>query len=156
MKELYNLLIVIILCVVYLVAYSKVQLVFFNRKFGIRTHAISILYLSSILSGGIILLDISKVISDAFVFFYGQSLWKTVQYTMLFFVGAFIFAWVLFFISFSVTSLLTKENEKSEFIKNNIELALLHSIVLILISLIVAPSLLHYFTTFIPYPERPF
>ncbi|MFM7681396.1 MAG: hypothetical protein ACKO7P_01435 [Bacteroidota bacterium] len=156
MKELVNLLVIVLLSITYLVVYSKIQLVFFNRKFGIRTNAITILYISSILSAGIILIDISKVISDAYNFFYAQSMAKTFQFTVLFFIGAFIFAWLLFYISFSLTSLLTKEDEKTQLIANNIELSLLHSIILVLLALIIAPSLLHYFATFIPYPERPF
>ena len=55
-----------------------------------------------------------------------------------------------------VIGLLTPEKEEDELVKNNIELALIHSIILISLSFIIAPALTQIASEFIPYPKMPF
>ena len=67
-----------------------------------------------------------------------------------------LFSLGLFHVSFLITGMLTTESEKDELSKNNIEVALLHSIILISLSFIIAPALTKIASSFIPYPELPF
>jgi uncharacterized membrane protein YjfL (UPF0719 family) len=67
-----------------------------------------------------------------------------------------IFSLVFFRFSFLITALLTKEKEEDELIKNNIELALIHAVILIALSYVIAPSLIQIASKFIPYPKLPF
>jgi hypothetical protein len=53
-------------------------------------------------------------------------------------------------------SLITKEDEKVELNKNNIELALVHGTILIIIAFLVGPALSQFAASFIPYPKLPF
>ena len=48
------------------------------------------------------------------------------------------------------------ENEKIELDKNNIELACLHTIVLLILTIVITPALIALASQFIPYPEMPF
>lgn len=156
MKEIINLLLIVLLSIIYLVFYTKIQQQFFNRKFGIKNNALTILFLSSLLSSGIVLIDISKAISDAFSFFYNDNIINGVFYCAIFFVVAFLFSLSLFHLSFTLTSILTKEDEKKELLENNLELSIVHGLVIVILSLVIAPNLLQLFSSFIPYPDRPF
>lgn len=157
MKDLLNIVLLIVLGVVYLMSFTKVQLVYFNKLSSTRTNAISILFLSSIFAAGLILFDISKSMSDAYNFFYGQNNFgMAFLYLGLYFLGAWGFSIGLFHASFFLVSMLTKENEKSELMKNNVEIALIHAAVLLILSLMIAPALSSFASSFIPYPVLPF
>lgn len=156
MKEFINLIIIVLLSIVYLVMYTKIQQQFFNKKFALKNNALTILFLSSLLSSGIVLIDISKAISDAFNFYYSDNLFFGAIFSVLFFAGAFGFSLGLFHLSFSLTSFLTKEDERTELLNNNIELSIIHSLVIVILALVIAPALLQLFSSFIPYPDRPF
>jgi len=157
MKEFLNILLLLILGIVYLISFTKVISAHLNKMVAQRNNAVIALYLSVIASAGIILIDVSKVISDAFTFFYdSNNIGKGILFSGLFFVGAWIYSFAQFHLSFLVVSLLTKENEKTELNNNNIENAMLHGVVLIILAFLVGPSLSALASSFIPYPELPF
>lgn len=157
MKELLNVLLLVLLGVVYLMSFTKIQEAYFNKLTTTRTNAISILYISSILAAGLVLFDISKTMTDAYNYFYDKDdFGSAFLYLGLYFVGAWVFSFGLFRSSFFLVSRLTKEDEKSELMNNNIELALVHAAVLLILSLMVAPALSSFAGSFIPYPELPF
>ena len=157
MRDLINILILVVLGVVYLMSFTKVQATYFNKLSANRTNAISILYISSILAGGLVLFDISKTMTDAYNFFYDENkLGSAFLYIGLYFASAWIFSLGLFHASFFLVSKLTKEDEKAELLKNNVEIALVHAAVLLILSLMVAPALSSFAGSFIPYPELPF
>jgi hypothetical protein len=157
MKEIINIALLIFFGVLYLTSFTKVQSLYFNNIWKVRSNAISALYLGSILSAGIVLIDISKSMTDAFSYFYDQSqLVNAFLYLMLYFISAWAFSLGLFHVSFLLVSMITKENEKIELANNNLELALVHSAILILLALVVAPALSQLASSFIPYPELPF
>lgn len=156
MKELINVFVIIMLGIIYLVTFTKIQQYYFNKKYVIKNNALTILMLASIIASGIILIDISTAISEVYNYFYDFNLKKGILYMSAFFLLSFIISLCLFHVTFLSVSLLTKEQEKEELIKNNIELSLIHSITLIILSFVIAPALLAFFTSFIPYPELPF
>ena len=133
MKEIINIILLMILGIVYLVAFTKIISAFLNKLTTQRNNAIITLFISAIAAAGIVVIDISKVISDAFLF------------SFLFFHG-----------SFFLVSLITKDDEKVELNKNNIELALVHGTILIIIAFLVGPALSQFAASFIPYPKLPF
>ncbi len=59
-------------------------------------------------------------------------------------------------LSFIIIGYLTPEDEKVELNKNNIELACLHTIVLVILTVVITPALIALASQFIPYPEMPF
>ena len=52
--------------------------------------------------------------------------------------------------------MITKENEKIELQANNIELSLIHGVVLLVLSFLIGPALNQLANSLIPYPELPF
>jgi hypothetical protein len=157
MKDLLNIGLLIVLGVLYLMSFTKIQASYFNKLSTTRTNAISILYISSILAAGLVLFDISKTMTDAYNFFYEQNnLGAAFLYLGLYFVGAWGFSIGLFHASFFLVSKLTKEDEKAALAANNVEIALVHAAVLLMLSLMIAPALSSFASSFIPYPELPF
>ena len=67
-----------------------------------------------------------------------------------------IFSLVFFRLSFIVVGLLTPENEEDELMKNNIEIAAIHAIILIALSFVISPALIQIASEFIPYPKTPY
>lgn len=157
MKEIINIALLIIFGVLYLTSFTKIQSMYFNKIWKVRSNAITILYLGSILSAGIVLIDISKSMNDAYSYFYDQDQFvNALFFLFLYFIGAWVFSLGLFHSSFILVSIITKENEQNELSNNNSELALVHAAIIILLSLVVAPTLAQLASSFIPYPELPF
>jgi hypothetical protein len=55
-----------------------------------------------------------------------------------------------------IVGFITPENEDDELIKNNIELAILHAVILISLAIMLAPALVKIEAQFIPYPKMPY
>lgn len=157
MKELSNIAILLILAIIYLVSYAKVISKYLNSFFGVTNNATTTLFISSLAASGILLLSVSKVISDSYFYFYSNnSIGKAIGYSIGFCFGTWVFAVLFFFLSFQITSLLTKENEKESIRKNNVELALVHASMLVILSLTISSALVSWAISFIPYPKLPF
>jgi len=157
MKEIINILLLLILGIAYLVAFTKIISGFLNKITTQRNNAIITLFISAIAAAGIVIIDISKVISDAFSFFWDNSqIALAIGFTLLLFIGSWIFSLLLFHGSFFLVSLITKEDEKVELNKNNIELALVHGVIIIIIAFLIGPALSQFASIFIPKPELPF
>jgi hypothetical protein len=147
----------VILAIIYLALFTKVQTVFFNKKIVTKNNATTILFIASLLSSGIVLFDISKAISEAFNFFVKEKKYlEAVINISLYFVGAWIFSWCIFRLSFFMVSSFTKEDEIYELKNNNVELSLIHGFILIILAFIVSPALSDLALSFIPYPKMPF
>ena len=147
----------VILAIVYLSLFTKVQTLFFNKKIVTKNNSTTILFIASLLAAGIVLFDISKAMTDAFNYYvqekkYGEGILSI----SLYFVGAWLFSWSIFRLSFFIVSAFTKEDEIQELKKNNVELSLIHSFILLIISFVVAPALSDLAISFIPYPKMPF
>ena len=147
----------VILAIVYLSLFTKVQTLFFNKKIVTKNNSTTILFIASLLAAGIVLFDISKAMTDAFNYYvqekkYGEGIISI----SLYFVGAWLFSWSIFRLSFFIVSAFTKEDEIQELKKNNVELSLIHSFILMIISFVVAPALSDLAISFIPYPKMPF
>jgi uncharacterized membrane protein YjfL (UPF0719 family) len=90
-------------------------------------------------------------------FLISQNEWaKAIGFALLFFAGMWIFSYVLFRVTFFITGFLTPESELNELRKNNIEIALVHAIIILVLSFVLAPAITRVASHFVPYPTLPF
>ena len=146
-----------ILSIFYLFTFARVQSNFFDKYLEEKNAAILIVFGSSLLAAGINLNHISYTSSDAMRFLISQNEWaKAIGFALLFFAGMWIFSYVLFRITFFITGFLTPESELNELRKNNIEIALVHAIIILVLSFVLAPAITRVASHFVPYPTLPF
>jgi len=146
-----------ILSIFYLFTFARVQSNFFDKYLEEKNAAILIVFGSSLLAAGINLNHISETSSDAMRFLISQNeRAKAIGFSLLFFAGMWIFSYVLFRITFFITGFLTPESELNELRKNNIEIALVHAIIILVLSFVLAPAITRVASHFVPYPTLPF
>ena len=146
-----------ILSIFYLFTFARVQSNFFDKYLEEKNAAILIVFGSSLLAAGINLNHISDTSSDSMRFLISQNEWaKAIGFALLFFAGMWIFSYVLFRITFFITGFLTPESELNELRKNNIEIALIHAIIILVLSFVLAPAITRVASHFVPYPTLPF
>jgi uncharacterized membrane protein YjfL (UPF0719 family) len=146
-----------ILSIFYLFTFARVQSNFFDKYLEEKNAAILIVFGSSLLAAGINLNHISDTSSDAMRFLISQNEWaKAIGFALLFFAGMWVFSYVLFRITFFITGFLTPESEINELRKNNIEIALVHAIIILVLSFVLAPAITRIASHFVPYPTLPF
>lgn len=146
-----------ILSIFYLFTFARVQSNFFDKYLEQKNAAILIVFGSSLLAAGINLNHISDTSSDAMRFLISQNEWaKAIGFALLFFAGMWVFSYVLFRITFFITGFLTPESELNELRKNNIEIALVHAIIILVLSFVLAPAITRVASHFVPYPTLPF
>ena len=146
-----------ILSIFYLFTFARIQSNFFDKYLEEKNAAILIVFGSSLLAAGINLNHISDTSSDAMRFLISQNEWaKAIGFALLFFAGMWIFSYVLFRITFFITGFLTPESELNELRKNNIEIALIHAIIILVLSFVLAPAITRVASHFVPYPTLPF
>jgi hypothetical protein len=156
-KNSADLLILLTLGIVYLFSFAKMKNFFFSKYGNTKNNALTILYLSSLVASAVNLIQISEAASDAILFFFKyDNILKAILYAVSFFAVSWAFSLVLFQFSFFIVSLLTKEDETDELIKNNTEIAWLHAIILVSLTFVIAPAIVKIAVSFIPYPELPF
>jgi hypothetical protein len=157
-SEIIILFFLMVLGINYLYFFAKIQSRFFQRlSQPKKNHAVLIVFISSLISASINLIHIADLTADAARFFlkYGNFL-NSILFAVAFVVGMWLFSLILFRVSFLIVGLLTNEKEEDELIKNNIELALIHAVILISLSFVIAPALVKIAAEFIPYPKMPF
>ncbi len=146
-----------ILSIFYLFTFARIQSNFFDKYLEEKNAAILIVFGSSLLAAGINLNHISDTSSDAMRFLISQNEWaKAIGFALLFFAGMWVFSYVLFRITFFITGFLTPESELNELRKNNIEIALVHAIIILVLSFVLAPAITRVASHFVPYPTLPF
>lgn len=158
MVNLINLLLLLCLGILYVFAFAKIQKRYFTQ-FGQtnRPMAVTILMAASLVSASVNLVHIADLSADANRYLLSVGSYsKSILFSVCYFSGMWLFSLGLFHLSFLITGWLTTENEKDELMKNNLELALLHSIILISLSFIIAPPVIKIASSFVPYPELPF
>jgi hypothetical protein len=156
--EIVNLAVLFFFGIIYLVAFSKVQEKYF-LKFGYpnRPLAVTIVLLGSIIAASVNMIHIAELAAAANRFFIGQSeVLKMLLFSFCFFSGMWIFSFALFHLSFLLVGFITPENESDELSKNNLEIAILHVVILVSLTFIISPALVKIAAEFIPYPEMPF
>lgn len=157
-SEIINLLSLLVLGLLYLFFFAKIQHIFF-KKFSQtnKNHAVLIVFVASLIAASINLIHISELTANANRFFLKSGDFvNAIVFSLSYFAGMWVFSLILFRLSFLVVGLLTPENEEDELMKNNIELALIHAIILIALSFVIAPALIQIASEFIPYPKMPF
>jgi hypothetical protein len=158
MTDLSNLLILFSGSVIFLYLYARNQRRFFSNFDTIqRPIAVTLLLMSSLAAAAVNLVQMSEMAANANRFFLSSgSYGKAILYSLATFAGTWLVSLLLFRLSYLIVDLLTAEKEKDELMKNNVELALLHGIILITISFVVSPLLVKIASGFIPYPDLPF
>ena len=154
---LMNLLVLMILGIVYMFGFTKLQQRFF-AKFSnpTKNQAVLIVFVSSLLMAGINLYHIADLTNQAFTFFMGNNqVSNAITYAIGYFTGMWIFSLLFFRLSYLIVGRLTHEDEDVELTKNNMELAWTHAIIIIVLAFIIAPALINIAASFIPYPTIP-
>ena len=155
--NLLNLISLLVLGIIYIFTFAKIQNAFFSKISRPKNQATIIVYIASIAAACVNLIHISDAASDAMLFFLEQnSIMKGLLYSISFFASVWVFSFLFFRASFFIVGSLTPENEVDELIKNNKEIAWLHSLIIIALSFVIAPALSKIATSFIPYPALPF
>jgi hypothetical protein len=156
-EKILNLGIVFVLGLTYVFTYSKIIKYSFIKMNIINNTASLILLISSLVASGINLFHISELSSSSFSFFYQRNLFsKGIIYYFGYFITMWVFSFFFFRLSFLITGFFTPEDEKIELGKNNIELACLHSVILLILTVVITPALIAFASQFIPYPDMPF
>lgn len=158
MVDIINLIMLFLFGIAYLFLFAKIQQRFFSRFGDVnRPLSVTILMMSSVAAASVNLVHIADMAANANRFFMSTGEYaKSLLFTFSFFSAMWVLSLGLFHVSFLVTGWLTGESENDELMKNNIELSLLHSIILIAIAFIISPPLTKIASGFIPYPELPF
>ena len=156
-EKILNLGIVFVLGLTYVFTYSKVIKYSFKKMNITNNTASLILLISSLAASGTNLFHISELSSSSFSFFYQRNLLLNgIMYYIAYFIAIWFFSFLFFKLSFLITGFFTPEDEKIELGKNNIELACLHSIILLILTIVITPALIAVASQFIPYPDMPF
>ena len=157
-SEIINLLSLLVLGLLYLFFFAKIQHIFFKKLSQTnKNHAVLIVFVASLIAASINLIHISELTANANRFFLKSGDFvNAIVFSLSYFSGMWVFSLILFRLSFFVVGLLTPENEEDELMKNNVELALIHAIILIVLSFVIAPALIQIASEFIPYPKMPF
>ena len=157
-SEIINLLSLMVLGIIYLFYFAKVQHRFFQKLSQPKKNtAVLLVFVASLISASINLIHIADLAADAVRFFLkNDNYLSSLIFSICFFTGMWIFSIILFRISYLIVGLLTSEKEEDELIKNNIELAMIHTVILISLSFLIAPALVKIAAGFIPYPTIPY
>jgi hypothetical protein len=158
LHEFFILLSLLVLGLAYLFLFAKMQHLFFQKlSQPKKNHAVLIVFIASLIAASINLIHISELTANAIRFFLKSDDYLTaLLFSVSYFAGMWIFSLVFFRLSFIVVGLLTPENEEDELMKNNIEIAAIHAIILIALSFVISPALIQIASEFIPYPKMPF
>lgn len=153
-----SLIILLLLGITYLYAFSKVQNRFLQHLSQPRKNiAVMILFFSSLTAAAVNMIYAAGLSSDAITYFQkSSSFLNIIFFSISFFSISWVFSLALFRLSFLIVGFLTPESEDNELIKNNIELSILHAIILLSITIMLAPALVKIEAQFIPYPKIPF
>ncbi len=155
--ELMNLITLFLLGIAYLVVVSKLNILLTQKFLRVKNTASYILYASVLIASAIYLVMTADIVADSNRFFMRNEQYTTALfYSIGFFALSLISTIVLTLSSFMVSSILTKASEKEALENNNIELAIMHSVILISLAFITFKGVSNIMTSFIPFPDIPF
>ncbi len=155
--EILNLVTLFILGIAYLVLMSKFNITLTGRFIKEKNTAGYILYASVLIASAIYLVQTADIASSANRYFMRTSLYSSaLLYSCAFFILSLICSILLILSSFFVSSMLTAESEKDELANNNIELAIMHGVILISLALITHQGFSTIMTSYIPYQDMPY
>lgn len=141
----------------YLIAFAKIFERYIDSIAKPKNNALRIIYFGSITAAGINLVHISGISTQSLTFFVDSGeLIKGVMFASAFYVGMWLFSYLFVRLSFIIMAAITPENESAELARNNTEIAILHVVILILLSFVISPAVVQFASEFIPYPELPF
>ncbi len=157
-NEIINLVSLLSLGLLYLFFFAKIQHRFFQHlSQPKKNNAVLIVFIASLISASVNLIHIADLTADTVRFFLKSgNFGSSILFAFSFFAGMWVFSILLFRLSYLVVGLLTPEKEEDELLKNNIELAIIHAVILISLSFVISPALVKIASEFIPYPKIPF
>lgn len=155
--ELMNLVTLFLLGIAYLIIVSKLNLVLTKKYFSAKNTASYLLYAAVLVAAAIYLVMTADIVSDSNRFFMRNGQFATaLLYSVGFFALSLVSTVVLTLSSFMVSSMLTLASEKEALENNDIQLAIMHSIILIALAFITFKGVGNIMTSFIPFPDVPF
>jgi hypothetical protein len=154
--KLIDLILLAVFGIVYL--YSFIQVVKMRFKGGEpHTPAFITVSTAALIAASINLYGIADITSDALNFFLNQRAYvMALLYSGAFFIGMWIFSLILFHIGFLIISTLTQADEMEALEANDMELALVHAVIMVTLAFVISPALVNIAGEFIPYPKVPF
>lgn len=151
-----NFSILFLLGISYLIIFSKFNTILTGKFLKNKNVAGFILYASILITSAIYLTETAELCAQANRFFMRNGeYFNAIMYSSVFFIACLLSAVLLTYSSFYVTSMITSVSEKEELANNNIELAIIHAIVLITLALITKKEFQYIISKFIPFPEIP-
>ena len=155
--EILNLLTLFLLGIAYLVIMSKFNIILTGKYMQEKNTAGYLLYAAVLIASAIYLVQTADIASESNRFFMRKGMYSSaLLYSGIFFIFSFLCSMILTMSSFFVSSMLTIKSEKEELANNNIELAIMHAVILISLALITHQGFATILTSFIPFPEMPY
>ncbi len=155
--EILNLLTLFLLGIAYLVIMSKFNIILTGKYMQEKNTAGYLLYAAVLIASAIYLVQTADIASESNRFFMRKGMYSSaLLYSGIFFVLSFLCSMILTMSSFFVSSMLTIKSEKEELASNNIELAIMHAVILISLALITHQGFSTILTSYIPFPEMPY
>jgi hypothetical protein len=122
-----------------------------------HSNAFITVFTAALIAASVNLCAVSDISSDALSFFLSEKAYlMALLYAVSFFAAMWIFSLILFHGSFLLVSSFTAEDEIKALEANNMELALIHGVILVTLSFVISPALMSIASEFIPYPKTPF
>ena len=155
--EILNLLTLFLLGIAYLVIMSKFNIILTGKYMQEKNTAGYLLYAAVLIASAIYLVQTADIASESNRFFMRKGMYSSaLLYSGIFFILSFLCSMILTMSSFFVSSMLTIKSEKEELANNNIELAIMHAVILISLALITHQGFATILTSYIPFPEMPY
>jgi len=154
--HLSNLLLIVLFGIGYLFAFMWIIKRWFSHPER-QSPAFITVRTAALIAASINLYSIADISSDAAFFFLESGNFRSALfYSAAFFSGMWVFSLLLFGLSYLIVGLLTPEKELEQLARNNMELALTHSVILIALAFVISPALVRVANQFIPFPDAPF
>jgi hypothetical protein len=155
--EILNLLTLFLLGIAYLVIMSKFNIILTGKYMQEKNTAGYLLYAAVLIASAIYLVQTADIASESNRFFMRKGMYSSaLLFSGIFFILSFLCSMILTMSSFFVSSMLTIKSEKEELANNNIELAIMHAVILISLALITHQGFATILTSYIPFPEMPY
>lgn len=155
--EILNLLTLFLLGIAYLVIMSKFNIILTDKYMQKKNTAGYLLYAAVLTASAIYLVQTADIASESNRFFMRKGMYSSaLMYSGIFFILSFLCSMILTMSSFFVSSMLTIKSEKEELANNNIELAIMHAVILISLALITHQGFATILSSYIPFPEMPY
>mgnify|MGYP006140118587 CR=1 FL=1 len=110
-----------------------------------------------LIASAVTLVEASDLIFDTLVYYFRDAKYLSgILYSVLFTFGTIIASLLLMLLSMWIVQVITKEDELVELKNDNYRLAMMHAIILVVITILISTNLASIAAELIPFPSRPF